>query len=122
MIKKTITYVDYDEVERTEDFYFNLTKVELTEMEVGSEGGMAKKLEKIVKELDKKEMVEMFKDIILKSYGEKSPDGRKFVKSKELSDGFSQTEAFVELYLEITDSAEAAAAFVNGIIPQLPKQ
>ena len=120
MIKETITYVDYDDVERTEDFYFNLTKVELTEMEVGFEGGMAKKLEKIIQCLDRQQMVEMFKDLILRSYGEKSPDGKRFIKSKELSDAFSQTEAFVELYLKITDSTEAAVEFVNGIIPKMP--
>lgn len=120
MIKKTITYTDYDDVERTEDFYFNLNKVELAEMEVSIEGGMAKKLERIVQELDKKEIVEMFKDLIMRSYGEKTPDGKKFIKSKQLSDEFSQTEAFVELYLEITNNENAAAAFVNGIIPQIP--
>lgn len=118
MLKKTITYVDYDDVERTEDFYFNLSKLEITEMEVGVEGGLAKKIEKIVQCLDRKELVEMFKDLILRSYGEKSPDGKRFIKSKELTDAFSQTEAFVELYLEVVGTTEAAVGFVNGIIPQ----
>ena len=122
MIKKTVKYTDYEDVERTEDFYFNLNKVEIAEMEVGEEGGMAKKLERMVQTLDRKEFVEMFKDLILRSYGEKSPDGKHFIKSKELSDRFSQTEAFVELYIEITSSEDAAAAFVNGIIPKLPTQ
>lgn len=121
MLKKTIKYTDYDGVERTEDFYFNLNKVEITEMEVSAEGGMVRKLERIIQDLDKKEMVDIFKDIILRAYGEKSPDGKKFVKSKELRDGFSQTEAFVELYVEITEDAEKATAFINGIVPQTPQ-
>lgn len=122
MLKKTITYTDYEGVERTEDFYFNLNKVEITEMEVSAEGGMTRKLTKIIQDLDQKEMVDIFKDLILRSYGEKSLDGKKFIKSKELSEGFSQTEAFVNLYVEITGSEEKAVEFINGIIPQLPSE
>ena len=79
-------------------------------------------LKQIIQELDRKKMVEMFKDIILRSYGEKSPDGKHFIKSKEITDRFACTEAFVEVYMEVTESAENAAAFVNGIIPPLPKE
>lgn len=122
MLKKTIKYTDYEGVERTDDFYFNLNKVEITEMEVSAEGGMTRKLEKIVKDLDQKEMVDIFKEIILRSYGEKSPDGKRFIKSKELSDGFSQTEAFVELYVEITEDEGKAVEFINGIVPQAPSK
>lgn len=118
MLKKTITYKDYDDVERTEDFYFNLNKVEITEMQVSAEGGMTKKLTKIIQDVAQKEMVEIFKEIILLSYGEKSPDGKRFIKSKELSAGFSQTEAFVQLYVEITENEEKAVEFINGIVPQ----
>ena len=117
MLKKTITYTDYDGNKRTEDFYFNLSKAEVAEMEMSAEGGLTKTLEKIVAEQDGKRIIEMFKNLILKAYGEKSLDGKRFIKSKELSEAFSQTEAYSELFMELAMNAEASAAFVNGIIP-----
>lgn len=122
MLKRTIKYTDYDGNERTEDFYFNLSKAELTEMELGVSGGMTQMLKRIVAEQDNKNMVETFKEIILKSYGEKSPDGKYFIKTKELADNFSYTEAYVNLFMELAYNAEAAAEFINGIIPQSTPQ
>ena len=119
MLKKTITYTDFDNKSRTEDFYFNLTKAEITEMEMATEGGLAKRLEKIIQEQKMDQIIAEFKDIIRRSYGEKSPDGRRFIKSKELCDAFEQTEAYSELFMELATNAEAAAEFVNGIIPQI---
>ncbi len=119
MLKKTITYTDYDGNERTEDFYFNLTKAEITEMELSHDGGLTKLIEKIVAEQDSKRIVEIFKDLILRAYGEKSPDGKRFVKNQELRDAFAQTEAYSDLFMELATDAEAAVAFVNGIIPQV---
>jgi len=121
MLKKTITYTDYDGNQRTEDFYFNLSKAEVTEMEMSTEGGLTKMLEKIVQEKDAKRIIETFKDLILKAHGQKSPDGKRFIKTQELRDAFSQTEAYSELFMELAMNAEAAAAFVNGIIPSVPK-
>lgn len=118
MLKKTISYTDYDGNARKDDFYFNLTKAEVMEMEMGTTGGMRKMLEKIVQEQDSKRIVETFKDIILRAYGEKSPDGKRFMKSKEIADAFMQTEAYSELFMELATDANAAAAFINGIIPQ----
>lgn len=118
MLKKTITYVDYDDNTRVEDFYFNLTKAEITEMQVSVDGGLVKMIEKILSAKDQRQIVGVFKDIILRSYGEKSPDGRRFIKSQELRDAFSQTEAYVQLFEELSSNPEAAAAFVKGIIPK----
>lgn len=118
MLKKTITYTDYDGTERTEDFYFNLTKAEVMEMEMGTTGGMKKMLEKIVAEKDSKRIVETFKDIIVRSYGVKSPDGKRFIKTDEVVEAFTQTEAYSELFMELATNAQAAAAFINGIVPQ----
>lgn len=118
MIKKTITYTDYDGNQRTEDFYFNLTKAELTEMDLSEQGGLIKFIETIIAEQNNKVIVEKFKELIIKSYGKKSPDGRKFIKNKELTDDFVQTEAYSDLFMELASNAEAAAAFVNGITPQ----
>ena len=120
MLKKTITYTDYDGVERTEDFFFNLSKAEVAEMELGTAGGMQKLIERILNTQDTKGLIELFKDLILRSYGEKSADGRRFIKSKELSTAFSQTEAYSELFMELATDAEKAAEFVNGITPMVP--
>ena len=117
MLKKTITYIDYDGNERTEDFYFNLSKAEIMEMELSMPGGMAQTLNKIVAAQDGEKIIKIFKEIILKAYGEKSPDGKRFIKSEELSTAFSQTEAFSQLFVELATNADAAAQFVNGIIP-----
>jgi len=122
MLKKTITYTDYNGTERTEDFFFNLTKAEIVQMELSVNGGLDVLLEKIVKTQDSPKLIEIFKDLILKSYGEKSDDGRRFVKSEELSQAFSHTEAYSELYMELAFDSDAAVAFVNGIIPNVPKK
>ena len=121
MIKKTITYTDYDGNERTEDFYFNLSKAELMEMDFSATGGMEKMIKRIVEAQDTKRIIEVFKDIILKSYGEKSADGRKFLKvvdGRKLSEEFAQTEAYSELFMELATNDKAATEFINGVIPQ----
>ena len=115
MLKKKITYVDYDGVERTEEFHFNLNKAELTQMEMSKEGGLVKTIEKIVETNDSKQLVDIFTELILKSYGEKSVDGKRFIKNQELTDAFSQTEAYSELFMLLATDADEAAAFVNGI-------
>lgn len=122
MLKKNIKYIDFDGNERTEDFYFNLTKAEVTEMEMSINGGLNKMLEKIVAEKDAKRIIEAFKDLILRSYGEKSPDGKRFIKNQELRDAFAATEAYSDLFMELATNADSAAAFVNGIIPVIPNK
>lgn len=117
MLKKTVKYVDYNGVERTEDFYFNLTKAEVAEMEMSVEGGFSAMLQELVKSKDNVRIVQLFKEMVLKAYGEKSQDGRRFVKSKEISEAFAQTEAYSEIFMELALNEEAAAAFVNGIMP-----
>ena len=117
MLKKTITYVDYNGTQRTEDFYFNLSKAEVAEMEMSVEGGFSKMLEELVASKDNVRIVELFKQMVLKSYGEKSADGRRFVKSEEISKAFSETEAYREIFMELALNTDAAAAFVNGIMP-----
>lgn len=122
MLKKTITYEDYDGNKRTEDFYFNLSKAEVLEMEMGISGGMTQMLNRIIAEQDSEKIIKTFKEIILKAYGEKSPDGKRFIKSEELSTAFSQTEAFSQLFMELATDADAAAKFVNGIVPVMTTQ
>lgn len=121
MITKTITYNDYNGNERTEDFLFNLTAAELMEMEMSVDGGLAEKIDRITKTQKAPELIKIFKDLINRSYGEKSDDGRRFVKVNDagvpLYIGFTQTEAYSQLFMELATNAEKTAEFVNGIIP-----
>lgn len=117
MLKKLIEYTDYNGKPRKENFYFSLNKAELMEMELGTVGGMQNLIQLIIDKQDIPEIIKAFKMIILKSYGEKSADGVRFIKSDELSTAFSQTEAYSNLYMELISNADAAAAFINGIVP-----
>lgn len=121
MLKKKITYTDYNETERTEDFYFNLSKSEVMEMEMTTTGGLAEMITNVVAAQDTPSIIKIFKDLVLKSYGEKSPDGKRFIKSEELGIAFSQTEAYSNLFMELATDSTAAAAFINGIVPVPPK-
>lgn len=118
MLKKSITYTDYNGTERTETFYFNISKAELMEMELGTTGGYAEMLQRIVETQDAPSLIKIFKDLIFKAYGVKSSDGKRFIKSKELSEEFAQTEAYTVLFMELATNAEAGSEFVNGILPQ----
>lgn len=117
MLKKTMTYIDYNGIERTEDHFFNLSKAEIMEMEMSTTGGLAEMIKRIVAAQDQPAIIKIFKELILKAYGVKSPDGKRFIKSDEISLEFSQTEAYSQLFMELATDADAAAAFVNGIIP-----
>ena len=122
MLKKTITYNDYNEVTHTETYYFNLSKAECMEMEMSTSGGLTEMINKIIETQDIPAIIKIFKDLILKAYGVKSPDGKRFIKSEELSTAFAQTEAYSVLFMELATNAEEAAAFVNGIMPSIDKK
>lgn len=117
MLKKTITYTDYNGVERKESFYFNLSKAEIAEMEMSTAGGIGEMIDRIVAAQDVPAIIKVFKELIFKSYGEKSPDGKRFIKSEELSTAFSQTEAYTNLFMELSTDADKAIEFFKGIIP-----
>lgn len=123
MLKKTITYKDYNDVERTEDFYFNLNKAELMEMEMSTTGGLAEMIQTIVQTQDAPAIIKVFKDLVLKAYGEKSADGKRFMKVNDagvpLSVAFSQTEAYSQLFMELATDADKASEFVNSIVPKM---
>ena len=121
MLKKTMTFTDYNGNERTEDFYFNLSKAELSEMELSTTGGLGQMIQDIVAAQDTPRIISIFKDLILKSYGIKSADGRRFIKSKELSMEFAQTEAYSDLFMLLATDEAAATEFVNGIVPKEKK-
>lgn len=117
MLKKTITYTDYNGNERTEDFWFNLSKAELMEMELSTTGGLGDMIKKIVAAQETPAIVKVFKEIVLTAYGEKSADGKRFIKSDEIRMAFAQTEAYSQLFMELATDSDKAAEFVNGVIP-----
>lgn len=117
MLKKEITYTDFNGTERKETFLFNLTKAEIMEMELGVTGGLAEQIQKIVDAQDTPEILKVFKKLVLDAYGVKSDDGKRFIKTQELRDGFAQTEAYSILFMELATDADAAAKFINGIVP-----
>lgn len=118
MLKKTVTYEDFNGVERTEDFYFNLTEAELVDMDMDENNGLAEKLQKIIDSKDIKQIKDYFKWIVLKAYGEKSEDGRRFMKSEDRSKAFEETQAYSDIWMELVMDEDAAAEFVNGIVPK----
>lgn len=117
MITKEITYIDYNGNERKEKFYFNLTKAELMEMEMSTSGGLAEYIQRITAAQDAPSIMKVFKELILKAYGEKSADGKRFVKTEALREEFAQTEAYSQLFMELATDADKAAEFINGIVP-----
>lgn len=126
MLKKSITYTDYNGEKQTDECYFNLSKAELLEMEMSEKGGFENYIRKLMEEKDNKKIYKLFKDLILMSYGQKSADGRTFIKKKMvdgqmiyLKDEFEQSEAFTELMMElISGGDEAMAKFINSLIPK----
>ena len=122
MLKQTLTYTDYNGNERTEDFYFNLTEAEIMEMEMSTTGGLAEMINRIVAAQDAPAIIKVFKELVLKAYGQKSPDGKRFIKSEALSTEFAQTEAYSQLFMKLATDADAASKFVNGIVPAKAQQ
>lgn len=118
MVVKKIKYTDFNGVEREEEFMFNLTEAEITEMELTTDGGLSDSIKKIIAAQNTPQIIETFKMLLLKSYGEKSADGRRFIKSEELSKEFTQTNAYSQLFMELAYDDNAAIAFINGIIPE----
>ena len=121
MLRKKIKYVDFNDVEREEEYYFNISKAELMEMEFGTTGGFSEMVKRIVEAQDQPTLMKIFKDFILKAYGEKSADGKRFMKKDEfgrpLSANFEQSEAYSVLYMELITNADAASELINGVVP-----
>ena len=118
MVKKTVEYEDFDGQKRVEDFWFNFTEAELTEMEMSLNGGLSQLLQKIIDEKDNRQLIEYFKKLVIGAYGEKSLDGRHFRKSEELRRDFECSAAYSKIFMELATDEKAAADFVNGIIPK----
>ena len=117
MLKKTMTYTDFEGVTRTEDFYFNLTQAEVAEMELSVDGGLTKLINRITAAKEGRQIINLFKDFVLRAYGVKSDDGRRFIKNQEVRDAFAQTQAYSDLFMELATDSKFAAEFVAGVIP-----
>ena len=119
MLAKPITYTDYNGVERTETFYFNLSQAELIDMQLGGKDGLySNKLQKMIDNHDAAAIVTTIKEFVLKSYGEKTDDGKRFIKSPEISEAFMQTEAYSQLITELLSDDAKSSEFILGIMPQ----
>lgn len=118
MLKKTITCTNFNGIETTEDYWFNLTESEILEMQLGTAGGLDESIKQIVAGMDLPNIVKFFKDFVLKSYGIKSPDGKRFIKNDKIREEFSQTNAYNKLFMELAFDDNAAAEFIDGVIPK----
>ena len=118
MLKKAITYTDYDGNERTEDFYFNLSRSEIILLETTTPGGYTAMLQRIIDSKDNIELMRIFTELIKKSYGVKSDDGKRFIKNDQVVEEFLSSAAFDELFTEFFTTENAAADFAKGILPQ----
>lgn len=118
MIKKTITYTDYNDEERTEDFWFGFNKGELSKMALGTNGGLDNVIRQIIQSNDREKIMDWFEKIILGAYGEKSIDGKYFMKSEEISNRFAHTEAYSNLLVEMLEEPTMAATFIRGMLPK----
>lgn len=121
MLKKTVTYIDFDGNERTEDFFFNFTEQEITQMELSTEGGLSALIARITAAKSQKELIELFKKLVLAAYGVKSPDGRKFIKSDAIREDFESTQAFSDIYMELVTDADKASDFFKAVVPKEKK-
>lgn len=117
MLKKTVSYEDFDGQQRTDTYHFNLTEAEVTELEMSMNGGLSQLLEKIVKEDDHKQIIEYFKKIVIMAYGVKSLDGKHFVKNDKVREEFVSTMAYSKIFMELATDADEAVAFIRGIMP-----
>lgn len=117
MFKITKTYIDFNENERKEDFYFHLTEAEVMKMQLGTTGGLAETIQRLIALQDGPAILEVFEDLVMKAYGVKSADGREFIKNQALRDSFAQTQAYSDIYVELATDADKAAKFINGILP-----
>jgi hypothetical protein len=118
LLKKSITYEDFNGETVTEDHYFHLSKADLVELEVSHQGGLQAWITRIIETEDAKALIDEFKKLILSSYGKKTDDGRRFIKNQGMREGFESSPAYEELFMELVTDAEAAAEFVNGIVPK----
>lgn len=117
MIKKTITYKDYNDVERTEEFYFHFSESEILDMEFSMDGGFAERVQKMIDTKDQRALLQIIKKFVIDAFGVKSADGKRFIKNDEVKSEFVECPAYSMIFMELVADDEKAAEFVNGVIP-----
>lgn len=117
MLKKTVTYSDYNGVERTETFYFHYTEAEILDMEMSTEGGFAERIQKIIDAKDQVSLMKLIKKFVIDAYGIKSEDGKRFIKNDKVKTEFLESPAYSKIWMELVMDDEVAADFVNNVIP-----
>lgn len=117
MIKKTVTYTDYNGVERTESFYFHFSEAEILDMEMSTEGGFAERVQRIVDAKQQTELLKVIKQFVYDAYGVKSDDGKRFIKNDEVKTAFIESPAYSKIFMEMLGDDKIAAEFVNGVVP-----
>jgi hypothetical protein len=122
MLKKTYTYKDYNDIERTETFYFHFTEAEILDMEMSAEGGFAERVQRIIDAKDQAALMKLIKKFVIDAYGVKSDDGRRFIKNEEVKTAFLECPAFSDIFMDMVTNDELAAEFVNGVIPDTMKK
>lgn len=118
VLKKTVTYKDFNGDEQTEELFFHLSQAELVELEVGHDGGLSAAMQRIIDTNDGAAIIKEFKNIVMMSYGRKSMDGKRFIKNQQMREEFESSEAYSTLFMELVTDAEAASSFINGIVPE----
>ena len=121
MIKKTVTYKDYNDTERTESFYFHFTEAEILDMEMSVEGGFAERVQRIVDAKEQSALLKVIKNFVLDAYGVKSEDGKRFIKTDKVKEEFVQSPAYSMIFMELVTNDALAADFVNGVVPDTMK-
>ena len=121
MIKKTVTYTDYNGEQRTETFYFHYTEAEILDMEMSEEGSFADRIQRIIDAKDKTALMKLIKKFVIDAYGVKSEDGKRFMKNDELKTAFLECPAYSDIFMEMVTNDEVAAEFVNGVITSTMK-
>ena len=117
MLKKQVSYTDYDGNLKTDTLYFHLNKFEWLELETYTKGGLIENLQHAIETGNAKKTIDILKKIILRAYGEKNAETGVFEKSDELAIRFSKTDAFSELFYELAYNEEASRSFFLGLIP-----
>ena len=117
MQKLTVQYQNWDGDLETEDLYFHLNIKELQEMEKW-DVPLTKRIAKLTKTEDGTEAFELMRDIVEAAYGERSSDGKRFVKNPEVLKNFTQGLAYDEVILQFIDGTTDLAKFVEGLLPK----
>ena len=118
MIKRTVTYEDYNGEKRTETFYFHFTEAEILDMEMSTEGGFAERIQRIIDAKDQSALMKLIKKFVIDAYGVKSDDGKRFIKNDEVKAAFLECPAYSDIFMDMVTDDKLAAEFVNGVVPK----